>query len=322
MDSPLTEKTMADKLQFFKNILNRYSIGEYLKGQDFDDVFFLLKKHPNAERKIGVGIKDLLVLDSYGNKCFCVIKHDNTKDNFSYKKCLGYKKKPQKLDKPVKQEKSGTPGIIIESKPKPKKSKSSSSNDGVVKATSQSVKTTLVLDPASITGINSIGKKQVPIRITIGNIVLEARLNSKTYRKALTAINELGVENCTAILQGSMKSKWKIEYAGLAVQPKKAQFFELKKDPAFEKNKAFLNSKIADHSKPLEKHCGTNRAYNKFMSLDPNMTVSFLVENYSNSSLLKLKGFGRKCINGVNAWIYENNFKLGQKINAGYLNDT
>ncbi len=93
---------------------------------------------------------------------------------------------------------------------------------------------------------------------------------------------------------------------------------KLKKEPSFEIYKAFLNSKISGHSTSLERHCGTNRACNKLMSLDPNMTVLFLIENYSVSSLFGLKGFGRKCINGVREWLWENNFDLGQKIHPVY----
>jgi hypothetical protein len=102
----------------------------------------------------------------------------------------------------------------------PEKSKSA---NGVCDATAKSVKVTLVLDPAGITRIDSIGQKQVKVRITVEAMILEADLNSKSYRKALTTIDELGAENCNVILQGSMKIQGKIEGAGLAVQPKKAK---------------------------------------------------------------------------------------------------
>lgn len=106
---------------------------------------------------------------------------------------------------------------------------SSYAAQGISEATAKAVKVTLVLDPAGITRVDSIGKKQVPIRITVDGIVLEADLNSKSYRKALTTIDELGVDNCNAILQGSMKKQGKIEGAGLVIQPKK-QKEETQKD--------------------------------------------------------------------------------------------
>jgi hypothetical protein len=54
-------------------------------------------------------------------------------------------------------------------------------------------------------------------------MIFEVDLNSKSYRKAISTIDELGVENCNVILQGSMKIQGKIENVGLAVQPKKAK---------------------------------------------------------------------------------------------------
>ena len=61
------------------------------------------------------------------------------------------------------------------------------------------------------------------MRITVDSMTLEADINSKSYRKAIAAIDELGAENCNVILQGTMKIQGKIEGAGLVVQPKKAK---------------------------------------------------------------------------------------------------
>jgi len=48
----------------------------------------------------------------------------------------------------------------------------------------------------------------------------EAMVNSKSYRKALASIDELGTDNCNIILQASMTVPSKLEAAGLAVMPK------------------------------------------------------------------------------------------------------
>ena len=48
----------------------------------------------------------------------------------------------------------------------------------------------------------------------------EAMVNSKSYRKALATIDELGADNCNVILQASMTVPGKLESAGLAVQAK------------------------------------------------------------------------------------------------------
>jgi hypothetical protein len=46
--------------------------------------------------------------------------------------------------------------------------------------------------------------------------------SQKKRKSIITTIDELGVENCSVILQGTMKNKVR-EGAGLAVQPKKAK---------------------------------------------------------------------------------------------------
>jgi hypothetical protein len=91
---------------------------------------------------------------------------------------------------------------------------------GDAKATAKTAKVTLVLDPLSITRVNSEGQKQTKLIITVGAMKFEAMVNSKSYRKALGLIDELGTDSCAVILQASMTVPGKLESAGLAVQPK------------------------------------------------------------------------------------------------------
>jgi hypothetical protein len=90
-------------------------------------------------------------------------------------------------------------------------------------AKSRGLKVTLVLDPASIPNIDSTGMKKVPLKVQIGEdgLIATTELSSKSYRKALSSIEEYGVEGCNAILQGAMKQYGVIDDAGLVVQPKK-----------------------------------------------------------------------------------------------------
>jgi hypothetical protein len=88
------------------------------------------------------------------------------------------------------------------------------------KASAKTAKVTLVLDPASITRVCSEGKKQVKLIITVGSMKFEAQVNSKSYRKALVSIDELGADSCNVILQASMTHPGTLESAGLAVMPK------------------------------------------------------------------------------------------------------
>jgi hypothetical protein len=91
---------------------------------------------------------------------------------------------------------------------------------GDAKASAKTAKVTLVLDPASITRVCSEGKKQIKLIITVQAMKFEAMVNSKSYRKALTTLDELGADSCNIILQATMTVPGKLESAGLAVTPK------------------------------------------------------------------------------------------------------
>ncbi|CAN5631890.1 hypothetical protein BH24ACI2_BH24ACI2_02970 [soil metagenome] len=78
-----------DALLHFKNILNSYDFGESLNSKDFNDVYELLKRHPRAKEKIGVGIKGFKIGKvQYHTKCFEFIRTDATTGYFGYVKCI------------------------------------------------------------------------------------------------------------------------------------------------------------------------------------------------------------------------------------------
>ena len=91
---------------------------------------------------------------------------------------------------------------------------------GDAKASAKAAKVTLVLDPLSITRVLSEGQKQTKVIVTVASMKFEAMINSKSYRKALASIDELGADSCNVILQASMTVPGKLESAGLAVQAK------------------------------------------------------------------------------------------------------
>jgi ProP effector len=95
--------------------------------------------------------------------------------------------------------------------------------DEPVKASAKTAKITLVLDTNSITRVSSEGKKQVTLVVKVGEMKFTGLLNSKSYRKAITSMDELGADNCNAILQGSMVKLGELEGIGLVVQPRKAK---------------------------------------------------------------------------------------------------
>lgn len=90
-------------------------------------------------------------------------------------------------------------------------------------AIAKGLKVTMVIDPASIPNVDSTGMKKVTITINVANsdIQVTTDINAKSYRKALSSIEEYGVEGCNVIIQGSMKQYGVIDDAGLVVQPKK-----------------------------------------------------------------------------------------------------
>ena len=90
-------------------------------------------------------------------------------------------------------------------------------------ATAKGLKVTMVIDPASIPNVDSTGLKKVTLMINVANsdIQVTTDINSKSYRKALSSIEEYGVDGCNVIIQGSMKQYGVIDDAGLVVQPKK-----------------------------------------------------------------------------------------------------
>ena len=64
-------KYKKDVIAHYKKILNSYSFKESLVEKDFRDVLNLLKIHPNAQEKIGSGIKKIIVDETrYKTKCF------------------------------------------------------------------------------------------------------------------------------------------------------------------------------------------------------------------------------------------------------------
>jgi len=79
----------ADALSYFRDILQKTRPGDLLMGKDRRDVESLIRNHPRAKEKIGIGIKFIKVINSlYGAKCFQFIREDNTTDTVSYTKCI------------------------------------------------------------------------------------------------------------------------------------------------------------------------------------------------------------------------------------------
>ncbi len=79
----------GDALLFFKTMLNKYSPGERVSDEDGEVLSIALNNHPDAVKKVGVGIFYFSVGKAdFGTQCFWVNRTDGSSEKFSYISCL------------------------------------------------------------------------------------------------------------------------------------------------------------------------------------------------------------------------------------------
>ncbi|WGJ15323.1 DCL family protein [Methylocapsa sp. D3K7] len=84
----------GDATDFFRRMLNSYSIGDPVSEADTRHLKSLLVRHDEQDEKIGVGIHHFEVNaapDAFGGKCFWIVRTDGSKIDFSYPHCLKHK---------------------------------------------------------------------------------------------------------------------------------------------------------------------------------------------------------------------------------------
>ena len=75
----------GDAWAYFGDMLKRYSPGDRVSLRDQADLSELLKRHPDAATKIGVGIDHFEVQEAdYDTQCFRAVRVDGTWERFSY----------------------------------------------------------------------------------------------------------------------------------------------------------------------------------------------------------------------------------------------
>lgn len=85
------------------NILNTYSIGEYIDSDDFLKMMDVLKSHPDSKKKIGVGVEKIgIEKNDYGHRQFFILRTNNSKEHFSYIKCFSPRKKRTDFSKAMR----------------------------------------------------------------------------------------------------------------------------------------------------------------------------------------------------------------------------
>lgn len=85
----LTFKKKGDAVEYFRNMLAKYDVGDRVSAQDSKILQDLLVKHPDANEKVGQGIDFFSVRSAdFGTKCFWVTRMDDTSVKFSFYSCL------------------------------------------------------------------------------------------------------------------------------------------------------------------------------------------------------------------------------------------
>ena len=82
--------TKKEAKSYFTEILNKYPLATAIHGKEFDDVMSLLLCHPRTSEKIGAGVKSIKVDQGFNssNRCFHVVRVDDSAENFSIGKCI------------------------------------------------------------------------------------------------------------------------------------------------------------------------------------------------------------------------------------------
>lgn len=90
----------GDATAFFKEMLNRYGMGDRVSEADALDLAALLDRHDERDEKVGKGVAGFEVNDpptdvpQFSKRCFWVVRSDGTKIDFSIGHCL----QPQPYD--------------------------------------------------------------------------------------------------------------------------------------------------------------------------------------------------------------------------------
>lgn len=75
----------GDAIAFFRAMLNRYAPGDRVSDADALDLAAVLERHPEYAMKVGSGIDHFEVMMTvHGSQCFCVMRTDGTKTDFSF----------------------------------------------------------------------------------------------------------------------------------------------------------------------------------------------------------------------------------------------
>lgn len=83
-------RKQEDAHAHFKRMLNAYHLGDVLSPSDASELGELLKRHPEYDEKLGVGIErfEIMMHPEHPTRCFKIVRADGSKDHFSYPVCV------------------------------------------------------------------------------------------------------------------------------------------------------------------------------------------------------------------------------------------
>jgi len=87
--STRTFETQTQANLYFKEMLNRYGVGDRVSEADELDLRALLQRHNEVDDKVGCGISHFEVMHAdFSTQCFCVARSDGSRVDFSYQRCI------------------------------------------------------------------------------------------------------------------------------------------------------------------------------------------------------------------------------------------
>jgi hypothetical protein len=92
-------KTKGRITQYVRDLIAAHSVGDVLQDGNHEFISELFKRHPEADRKIGAGIKriEIILCPMYGkNKVFKLVRVDGSSTDISWRQCVDGK--PPKRD--------------------------------------------------------------------------------------------------------------------------------------------------------------------------------------------------------------------------------
>lgn len=82
-------RTMGEAHDYFQRMLGSYKPGDRVSAKDGLELYELLKRHPEAATKIGVGVSHFEVAShDFNSQCFWVHRTDGSFEDFSYPTCI------------------------------------------------------------------------------------------------------------------------------------------------------------------------------------------------------------------------------------------